>query len=73
MTTNRNPRHPNPRLDLVAFLVVVTAGVVLLLCGVSTTALTAGSAALAALYRAWTDSRRRPETPARSRTEERDR
>ncbi|WP_329240505.1 hypothetical protein OG223_53715 [Streptomyces sp. NBC_01478] len=63
MGRNHQRLHSNRVLDMIVFLSILTAGVVLTLRGVSAGSIVGIAAALAALYGAWTTRERQSQPP----------
>ncbi|MFF3000061.1 hypothetical protein ACFVTC_36770 [Streptomyces sp. NPDC057950] len=63
MGKNRQRLHSDRVLDMIVFLSILVAGVVLTLLGVPAGSIAGIAAALAALYGAWTTTRERQSPP----------
>nr|WSZ11904.1 hypothetical protein OH837_00285 [Streptomyces canus] len=64
MGKNRQRLHPDRIPDMIVFLSILAAGVVLTLLGVPAGSIAGIAAALAALYGAWTTTRERQPPPS---------
>ncbi|MCX4529851.1 hypothetical protein OG982_29865 [Streptomyces sp. NBC_01551] len=67
MSRNRQRLHSDRVLDMIVFLSILAAGVVLTLLGVSAGSIAGIAAALATLYGAWTTTRERQSRPPSGR------